>query len=112
MPQCAGEEPAGSRQIPLLRHQHVDDLPELVDRPVEVDPPPSDLGGGFIDEPPITRAVSAGPGCIDQQRCEALYPPEHGVSQASFIHHAMTRIDVTRTAILNVSSGSRTAVRG
>ena len=30
----AGEKPAGGRQIPLLRDQHVDDLTELVDRPV------------------------------------------------------------------------------
>jgi hypothetical protein len=74
VPQRVGDEPAGGRQIPLLRHQHVDDLPDLVDRPGEGDPPPSDLEVGFIGEPAISRAVSAGPGCVDQQRCEAVYP--------------------------------------
>jgi hypothetical protein len=34
----SGEEPAGGHQMPFLRHQHVNDLPELVDRAVEVDP--------------------------------------------------------------------------
>lgn len=29
-----GEEPAGGRQIPFLAYQHVDDLPELIDRSV------------------------------------------------------------------------------
>ena len=36
--QGAGEEPASSREIPLLGPQHVDDLPELIDRPVQIDP--------------------------------------------------------------------------
>ena len=33
VPYCkrAGEQPAGHRQIPLLRHQHADDLPELIE---------------------------------------------------------------------------------
>jgi hypothetical protein len=72
--QHAGEEPAGGRQIPLLSHQHVDDLPELVDRAIEVDPPTSDLEIGFIGKPLIARGVSAGPGCVDHQGREALHP--------------------------------------
>jgi hypothetical protein len=32
--ECAGEELAGGHQIPLLGDQNVDDLAELVDRPV------------------------------------------------------------------------------
>jgi hypothetical protein len=39
----ASEEPAGGRQIPLLGHEHVDDLAELVDRPVQVDSSFSDF---------------------------------------------------------------------
>jgi hypothetical protein len=30
----ADKEPAGGRQIPFLGYQHVDDLPELIDRPI------------------------------------------------------------------------------
>jgi hypothetical protein len=33
VPQCADEEPADGRSVPLLGQQHVDDLPELVNRP-------------------------------------------------------------------------------
>jgi hypothetical protein len=33
-----GEEPAGGDQIPFRRGQHVDDLAELVDRTVQIDP--------------------------------------------------------------------------
>ena len=74
VPQRAGEEPAGGRQIPLLRDQHVDDLPELIDRTVEVDPPTGDLDIGFIGEPAIAQSVSARLGCVDHQGREALYP--------------------------------------
>jgi hypothetical protein len=75
----AGEESVGGCQIPLLRHQNVDDLPELVDRAVKavkVDPSPRALDGGVIGEPPITRGVPTGPGGVDHQGSEALYPPE------------------------------------
>jgi hypothetical protein len=39
----AGEEPAGGHQIPFLGYQHVDDLPELIDRPIQIDPPPGNF---------------------------------------------------------------------
>jgi hypothetical protein len=48
MLECAGEESPGGGQVPLLGDQHVDDLPVLVDRAVEVDPPP---GGLDVDTP-------------------------------------------------------------
>jgi hypothetical protein len=38
-----GEESASGREIPVLRDEDVDDLPELVDRAVEVDPPSGDF---------------------------------------------------------------------
>jgi hypothetical protein len=34
----AGEEPASGREIPLLYDEDVDDLAELIDRPVQIDP--------------------------------------------------------------------------
>src|SRR4051794_4979669 len=42
--QGAGEESPGGRQVPLLGDQHVNDLPELVDGPVQIHPPSGDLG--------------------------------------------------------------------
>jgi hypothetical protein len=71
--QSLGEEPPGGRQVPLLRDQHVDDLPVLVYRPIQIDPPPGDLDIGFIDigfidEPPVAGGVSAGPGGVEEQR--------------------------------------------
>jgi hypothetical protein len=45
-----GEEPAGRGRVPLLGHQHVDDLTVLVDGSVQVPPPAGDLDVGLIDE--------------------------------------------------------------
>ena len=42
-PDGALEEPAGRRGVPPRRDEHVDDLAELVDRPVDVVPLPGDL---------------------------------------------------------------------
>jgi hypothetical protein len=42
--------------IPLLRHQHIDDLPELIDRAVQGDPQTGDLDLCLVDEPAIARA--------------------------------------------------------
>ncbi len=46
--------------IPLLRHQHINDLPELIDRAIQGDSPTGDLdlglGLGLVDEPAIARA--------------------------------------------------------
>src|SRR5215204_2598900 len=57
MGQGPGEEPAGRGGVPLLGQQHVDDLPVLVDRPVQVPPPAGDLDVSLIDEPPVPRGV-------------------------------------------------------
>jgi hypothetical protein len=40
MLQRLGEESAGGREIPLLGNQDIDDLAELVDRPIQIDPSP------------------------------------------------------------------------
>ena len=55
--QRSGEEPAGGRGVPLLGEHDVDDLPVLVDRPVQIPPPASDPHVGLIDEPPVTSTV-------------------------------------------------------
>jgi len=59
------EEPAGSRQMPLLGYQDVDDLTELINRPIQTDPPPGDFHIGLIYEPPLTGAMPARPGRIE-----------------------------------------------
>ena len=46
------ERPCG-RAIATLRQQHVDDLAMLIDRAIQVGPPPCDLDVGLIDEPAI-----------------------------------------------------------
>ena len=70
----ASEEPASGCQGPLFRDQHVNNLPILVDGPVQIHPAPGYLDVGFIDEPAIAGRVSAGAGCVDQQRGEPLHP--------------------------------------
>jgi hypothetical protein len=57
VPQRPNEEPAGSGGVPLFGQQDVDDLPVLVDRPVQVAPPAGDLDVGLVDEPPVARGV-------------------------------------------------------
>ena len=58
--QGAGEEPASGRQVPPLRYQHVNDLTALVDRPIQIDPPPGDFDVRLVCEPPISGSVPAG----------------------------------------------------
>jgi hypothetical protein len=72
-----GEEPAGGFQIPLLADQDVDNLAELVDRPIQVDPSSRDFDVCFVDEPPISGGVPAGSCRVDEQRGEPLHPPVH-----------------------------------
>jgi hypothetical protein len=71
------EESASGREIPFLRDEDVDDLAKLVDRPVQIDPPPGHFDISFIDEPPITGGMPTGTARIHQQRSEPLYPPVH-----------------------------------
>jgi hypothetical protein len=65
--QHADEEPASGRQIPFLRDQHIDNLPKLINRAVQIDPPTGNLDVGFIGEPAIAWRVSARPGCVDHE---------------------------------------------
>jgi hypothetical protein len=58
--QSPEEEPAGGRGIPLLGQQDIDDLPVLVNRPVQVPPPASDLHVGLIDPPIASHVPGAG----------------------------------------------------
>src|SRR5215204_3444529 len=74
MGQGPGEEPAGRGGVPLLGQQHVDDLPVLVDRPVQVAPTAGYLDVGLVDEPPVACRVPEWAGGVGEQRGEALYP--------------------------------------
>ena len=47
---AAGEESAGGRHVPILCDEDVDDLAILLDRPVQIDPAPSDLDISLIDD--------------------------------------------------------------
>ena len=79
---CIGEEPRGGLQVTPLGHEHVDDLPVLVNGPVDVPPDPGDLHVGLIDEPVPADAVAARHCRLHQDRREPLDPPE----QSHMIH--------------------------
>ena len=49
------EEPAGAVAVTPGGTEHVDDLPALVEGPVDVAPDTVDLDIGLIDNPPVTR---------------------------------------------------------
>ena len=76
--QSQSKESTSGRQVPLLRHQYIDDLAILVDRSVQVDPAPGDFHIRFISKPTITRHMPAGPGRVDQQRSKPLHPTVNG----------------------------------
>jgi hypothetical protein len=71
------EEPARRGRIPAGRDQHVDDLPVLVDGPVDVAPDTVYPDICFVHVPPVARCVASEPGGVGQQRSEPLDPPEH-----------------------------------
>ena len=73
-----GEECCRRSQITLLGHEHVDDLPVLVNGPIDVPPGPGDLHVGLIDKPVTTHDVAARPSRVDEQGREPLNPPEQG----------------------------------
>jgi hypothetical protein len=55
-----GEELTSGGQIPLLGDYDVDDLPELIDRSVQIDPSAADLDVRFVGKPTITGACRQG----------------------------------------------------
>jgi hypothetical protein len=60
--ESAEEESAGRRGVALSGQQHVDDLPELVDRPIQVPPPAGHLHMGLIHEPAVPDRVPGAAG--------------------------------------------------
>jgi hypothetical protein len=56
------EEPACRSSVAPCRHVNVDDLAMLIDRPVDVAPPASDLDVGLVDVPTVAdpRGGTAG----------------------------------------------------
>jgi hypothetical protein len=71
--QCAGEEPPGGRRGAALGQHHIDDLAVLVNRPVQVRPPASDLDVGLVCEPPASGCMSAESGRLDELGSEPLH---------------------------------------
>ena len=70
------EETPSCDTIPPRTDIHVDDLPELIDRPIDVAPAIGHLDRGFVHPPAVPNTVSARACCLRQQRCEALHPTE------------------------------------
>ena len=71
------KEPPGSRGISPRGDEHVDDLPELVDRAIEVAPLPGDPHLGLVHRPAISHGVATRSGSLGQQRREPKHPSIH-----------------------------------
>jgi hypothetical protein len=65
-PMAGGSSSPGGIRVPTHRHEHVDNLPILVDRPVHIPPHAVDLHIRFIDEPAVTRRVPGEPGGVGE----------------------------------------------
>src|SRR5947209_4348272 len=72
--QSPGEETPGRTTISPHGHIHVDDLPELVDCPVDIAPPTGHLDVSFVDPPAVADTMSTWACRLRQQRREALHP--------------------------------------
>ena len=77
-PERPSEELPGRVGVTPHGDQDVDDLPVLVDGPVDVAPDSVDLHVGLVAEPPVAWGVAAEPGGVGQQWGEALHPPVDG----------------------------------
>jgi len=76
--------------------QHVDDLTVLIDRPVEVLPPASDLDVGLLDKPAITRGLPSWPGSIDELSREPLHPPVDHVTWSTSMPRSANNSSTSR----------------
>jgi len=76
----AGSSTASSYRacVPPWRDEHVDDLPELVDRAVDVAPPAPNPHIRLVDLPAVTNGVTTRPSSVDQPPREAQHPPAVG----------------------------------
>jgi hypothetical protein len=54
-----GEESVSGREVSFLCDEDVDDLAELVNRPIQIDPSSGDSDIRFVDEPPLTGGMPA-----------------------------------------------------
>jgi hypothetical protein len=72
------EEPAGCVRISAPRHHDVNDLAELIDRPLPIAPAPSHLQVGLVHQPAVSHGVTSWAGGVSQQRCDARDPPVDG----------------------------------
>jgi hypothetical protein len=68
----------GGLGVALWRDEHVDDLPELIDRSIHVLPSTLDLHLGLVHEPTISHGVPARAGGLGDQAREPLDPPVDG----------------------------------
>jgi hypothetical protein len=72
------EEPTRCPGVPLWGDEHVDDLPELIDRSVDIAPSAGHLDVGLVHEPTISYGVPARAGNFGEQAREPLHPPVDG----------------------------------
>jgi hypothetical protein len=77
-PDGALKETSSGRRVAPWGDEHIDELPELVDRAVDVAPPAGDLHVGLVDPPTAPDRVAAGAGGLGQQRREPQHPSVDG----------------------------------
>ena len=100
---CPGEERPSGSQVTPGGQPYVDDLPILVDRPLQVRPPAVDLDVGLVNEPAVTRHVTACSCRFDELRCESLDPPVNGdvIDRDTTLGEQLLDVPVGQAALLH-----------
>jgi len=112
--QGVGEESPGGRQVALLADQHVDDLPELVDGPIQINPPSSDLGGKshrrtndhltHVDTVVLRRSTTVRSACTTVHSAGTNGPPHDHIRWEAKASEARPRCGHPGTATMHQAS--------
>src|SRR4051812_43395386 len=98
-------------QITPDRQPHVDDLPVLVDRPIQIRPPARHLDVGLVDEPAVARQMPSWPRSGDElgwERCNhrstvtwSTVTPRSAAAPRLAVRQAVPHVRAHRHAIMS-----------
>jgi hypothetical protein len=109
----SGEEGRRCLQVTLFGHEYVDDLPVLINGPVDVSPGAGNPDVGLVDELVTTHTMAARPGRVDEQRREPLDPSKqrHMVDLDTSLREQLLEIPVGKSVAQGSAHGDQNDLR-